>query len=226
VQIIRKNFGLKVLSITLAIVGWAYIRYATNPIVAAARFDQQISVPIAAVNLPVGYIAHFTDKEAVVTVATKHGDAPIKPDEIKAVLDLQNKGAGIYNVPVLLVAPDVVVQSLSPASVTLSIERIDQRAFAVETHYVGTAPAGLVVKSNPVMKPAVVTISGPASLLSQVADVRVDVEMPGGPKTLDAMIRPIAVNSLGAEIAGLEVDPDLVRVQTQFVTATGAKTPK
>lgn len=40
------------------------------------------------------------------------------------------------------------------------------------------------------------------------------------------MIRPIAVNALGAEIAGLEVAPDLVRVQTQFVTGTGAKTPK
>ena len=61
-QIIRKNFGLKVLAIALAIVGWAYIRYATNPIVAAARFDQQISVPITAVNLPVGYIAHFTEQ--------------------------------------------------------------------------------------------------------------------------------------------------------------------
>ncbi|HTA39196.1 MAG TPA: hypothetical protein VK760_08980, partial [Candidatus Acidoferrales bacterium] len=86
--------------------------------------------------------------------------------------------------------------------------------------------SGLVVKSNPVMKPAVVTVSGPSSLLSQVADVRVDVEMPSGARTVDAMIRPVAVNSLGAEIAGLEVAPDLVRVQTQFVTTTGAKTPK
>ncbi len=59
------------------------------------------------------------------------------------------------------------------------------------------------------MKPAVVTVSGPSSLLSQVADVRVDVEMPAEPETLDAMIRPVAVNSLGVEIAGLEVAPDL-----------------
>jgi YbbR domain-containing protein len=225
VQIIRKNFGLKVISLTLAIVGWAYIRYASNPIVAAARFDQQLSVPIAAVNLPVGYIAHFTDKEAVVTVATKHGEAPIKPDEIKAVLDLSNKGAGIYNVPIQLVAPDVAVQSLSPASVTLSIERIDQRAFAVQTHYVGPA-GGLVVKNNPVMKPELVTVSGPSSLLSQVADVRVDVPMGNAPKSFDAMIRPVAVNSLGLEIAGLEVAPDLVRVQAQFVSGAGAAAPK
>jgi YbbR domain-containing protein len=225
-QIIRKNFGLKVISLTLAIVGWAYVRYVSNPIVAAARFDQQVSVPIVAVNLPVGYISHFSDKEAVVTVASKHGEAPIKPDEIKAVLDLSNKGAGIYNVPIELVAPDVVVQSLSPASVTLTIERIDQRTFPVETHYVGAPSSSLVVKSNPVMKPESVTVSGPSSLLSQVADVRVDIELPGAPRSLDAMIRPVAVNSLGAEIAGLEVAPDLVRVQTQFVNGTGAKTPK
>ena len=38
------------------------------------------------------------------------------------------------------------------------------------------------------------------------------------------MIRPVAVNALGEELAGLEVAPDLVRVQTQFVTGTGAKT--
>jgi YbbR domain-containing protein len=225
VQIIRKNFGLKVLSLSLAIVGWAYIRYASNPIVAAARFNQQLSVPIAAVNLPVGYIAHFTDKEAVVTVAAKHGEAPIKPDEIKAVLDLSNKGAGIYNVPIQLVAPDVVVQSLSPASVTLSIERIDQRPFAVQTHYVGSA-SGVVVKSNPAIRPAEVTVSGPSSLLSQVAVVRVDVPMASGAKTLDEMIRPVAVNSLGAEIAGLDVAPDLVRVQVQFTTGTAAKQPR
>jgi len=225
-QIIRKNFGLKVISLTLAIVGWAYIRYASNPIVAAARFDQQISVPIVAVNLPVGYISHFTDKEAVVTVATKHGEAPIKPDEIKAVLDLSNKGAGIFNVPIELVAPDLVVQSLSPASVTLTIEHIDERNFPIEPHYVGTPSAGLVVKSNPVMKPEAVAVSGPSSLLSQVAAVRVDIEIPGAPRASDAMIRPVAVNSLGVEIAGLEVAPDLVRVQTQFVNGTGAKTPK
>jgi YbbR domain-containing protein len=125
-----------------------------------------------------------------------------------------------------LVAPDVVVQSLSPASVTLSIERIVQRSFAVETHYAGATEGPVVVKSNPSMKPDFVTVSGPSSLLSQVAGVRVDIEMPAAPKTLDAMIRPVAINSLGVEVAGLDVAPDLVRVQAQFVNGTGAKTQK
>ena len=87
-QIIRKNFGLKLLALALAIVGWAYFRFATNPIVAAARFNQQISLPIAAVDLAPGLVAHYTERQAVVTVETKPGEPAVRPDEIKAVLGL------------------------------------------------------------------------------------------------------------------------------------------
>jgi YbbR domain-containing protein len=222
VQSIRKNFGLKVLSVALAIIGWAYFRFASNPVI-AARFDQQISVPIAAANLPVGYIAHFTDKEAVVTIAGKSGGPPIKPDEVKAVLDLSNKGAGVYNVPVQLVAPNVVIQSLSPASVTLTVEKIDERTYPLAFHYVGNAQNGVVV-GEAHQTPSSVIVHGPTGLLSEVASMRVDVPLPAAPQAYDAMVRPVPVNSLGQEIGGLEVAPDLVRVEITFVTGTGAKT--
>ena len=61
---------------------------------------QQLSIPISAANLPLGYVARFMDHEAVVTVATKRGEPAVKPEEIKAVLDLSNKETGVYNVPV------------------------------------------------------------------------------------------------------------------------------
>jgi hypothetical protein len=120
VEIIRKNFGLKVISLALAIVGWAYFRYASNPVL-AARFDQQYSIPIATSNLLDGYSAHFAEREAVITVVTHRGDLPVNPAEIKAQLDLTGKGSGTYAVPVELIAPNVVVQSLSPATVSVTI---------------------------------------------------------------------------------------------------------
>lgn len=221
-QIIRRNFALKLLAVSLAIVGWAYFRFATNPIVAAARFAQQISVPIAAANLPVGYVAHFTDREAVVTVEGKRGDPAIKPDEIKAVLDLSGKGAGVYNVPVALVAPAITVQSLSPASVSLTIEKIESRTFPLSLHYVGSESGGIVVADSQ-MHPQSVTVQGPTTMLSQVAAVHLDVGLPTEAKAVDEMVRPVAVNSLGNEVAGLEVSPDLARVQIHFVPGTGAQ---
>jgi len=218
VEIIRKNFALKVLALTLAIIGWAYFRLAGNPIVATAQV-QQLSIPITAVNLPIGYVARFGDHEAVVTVETKPGQAPVKPEEIKAVLNLSDKAAGIYNIPVQLVAPDVAVQSLSPASVTLTIENIEARTFPVAVHYVGPQPTGIVV-SYSAIGPQTAVVRAPTSALTQVAGVRADIAMPNAPQSIDEMVRPVAVDASGAPLPDLVVVPNLVRVQARFVAGT------
>ena len=222
-QIIRKNFGLKVLSLALAVIGWAYFRYAANPVL-AARFDQQFSVPIVTANLPVGYIARFADKEAVVTVTSRRGEPEVKPDEIKAVLDLDGKAAGVYNVPVELVAPNVVVQSLSPASVSLTIEKIDRRSFPLAFHYLSSQQSSVVVENAQLMPPQVL-VEGPQDALSQVSAIRVDVAMPQTPQSIDEMVRPVPVDANGAEVGELEVSPDLIRVRVDFVQGTGNKKP-
>lgn len=217
VAAIRRNFGLKLLSVFLAIVGWAYFRFASNPLI-TARFDQQLSVPIAAVNVPSGFIARFPDKAAVVTVEPQRGQPPVKPDEVKAVLDLSNRTSGVYNVPVQLVAPNVAVQSLSPASVTLTIEKIDQKSFPVAMYY---GSQGNVVVSHFTVTPSSVSVRGPDSELSQVATVRINMPLSSSQPAFDEMIRPMAVNSSGDEIRDVQVSPNLVRVQAKLLPATG-----
>lgn len=216
-ELLHRNAALKVLALALAIIGWAYFRFAANPVFGNGPFDQQLSVPITAANLPLGYVAHFTDRQAVVTVTGKRGDPATKPDQIKAVLDLSNKAAGVYNVPVQLVAPDLVVQSLSPASVTLTIERVEQRTFPVALHFVN-APANIVVNATQ-LRPSTATVSGATSELAQVAAVRVDVVLPTAAKTLDEMVRPLAVNADGGDIGNLSVSPNLVRVRLAVVNS-------
>jgi YbbR domain-containing protein len=215
-ELIRKNFALKLLAVALAIVGWAYFRFASNPIFDDGQSEQQLSIPISTANLTLGYVAHFADREAVVTVAGKRGEPAVKPDEIKAVIDLSNKGAGVYNVPVQLVAPDLAVQSLSPASVTLTIERVEERSFPVVLHYMGQ-PQPSVVVNQPQIRPNVATVRAPTSLLAQIASVNANVALPEGPKAVDEMVRPVAVNASGMELTGLSISPNLVRVQMRFV---------
>jgi YbbR domain-containing protein len=221
VQLVRQNFALKVLALALAIVGWAYFRFAGNPVVATPQ-SQQLSIPISAVNLPMGYVARFADHQAVVNVETKSGEPAVKPEEIKAVLDLSNKGTGVYNVPVQLVAPSVAVQSLSPASVTLTVEKIEERSVPITVHYVGAQPSGIVVNYTAV-GPDSAIVRAPTSLLAQVVAVHADVALPSQPKVIDEMVRPVAVDASGAEIPGLSVAPNLVRVQLRFVSGAGAK---
>jgi YbbR domain-containing protein len=199
----------------LAIIGWAYFRYASNPVL-AARYEQQLSVPIVAQNLPAGSVARYTEKEAIVIVNGRRGVPAVKPGEIKAVLNLAGKDPGVYNVPVELVAPDVAVQSLSPASISLSIEKIDERPFPLSLHYVGPQETQMAVKAASA-SPTQVLVRGPSDALSEVSAVRVDVTVPAQAQSFDEMLRPTAVDSSGQEVTGLDVSPESIRVHVDFV---------
>lgn len=220
-QIIRKNFTLKLLALTLAIVGWAYIRFANNPLV-AARFNQELSVPITTVNVPLGYAAHYEDATATITIATKRGASPVRAQDVKAVLDLAGRGAGVYNVPVEVVAPDVAIQSLSPASVTLTLEKIAQRTLPVVLHYIGNRQPGVVVSAS-ALTPQNVIVNGTSGALSQIVEIRAEVPLPNAPRTIDEMMRPVPVDAAGREVEDVQVAPDLVRVHVDFVTAAATR---
>ncbi len=219
-QIFPKNFLLKLISVVLALIGWSYFRFASNPVI-AARFDQQISIPITVIRLPLGYFARFTEKQAVVSVALpRRGASAIKPDDVKAVLDLDGHTAGVYNIPVQLVTPSsAVIKSLSPASVTLTVEKIDQKHFPLAVHYVGDQRSNVVVAGVRTI-PDQTVVRGSTSDLARVTTVRVDVPFPAQPSNLDAMQRPTAVDSLGQDVANVQVSPNLVRVNATFVNAT------
>jgi len=172
-QIIRHNFALKALSVLLALIGWAYFRLAGSALV--PTFEEHLTVPITAANLPPGLIASYSNKSATVAIIPKAGEPPIRQEEIKAVIDLSNRSAGVYNVPVQLVAPNVVIQSLSPASISLTISKMDQKTFPLAVHYGGQ---GDVVVSHFTLTPAAAVVRGPTDALSQVATVRVDIQLP------------------------------------------------
>ncbi len=215
-QIFKNNFLLKAVSLVLALAGWAYFRFANSPVIAAR--SEQLSIPITTTHLGLGYIASFTEKQAVVTVAPpKRGGSAVRPDDVKAVLDLNGLGAGVYNVPIRLVAPSVVIGSLSPASVTLAIERMAQKTFPVAIYYSGTRHA--VVASDAKILPVQAVARGASDEVSRVAAIRADVPLPNAAGLFDAMVRPIAVDSLGTEVSGVQVSPNLVRVRAHFTPA-------
>ncbi len=214
---LRNNLPLKLLSLAIAVLGWAYLRLSPNPVI-AARFVQQVTVPIATTGLRADEVARFTDREAVVAVDVPRAGAPLRPDMLRAVLNLEGRAPGVYNVPVEVIAPKLEIKSLSPASVTLSIERIEARTIPVTVHYLGDVRRGIVVGRIGVL-PLSATLRAPTSDLRRVASVRVDVPLPSVPTTVDSMLRPIATDDRGVEIGNVAVAPNLVRVSAKFVAA-------
>jgi hypothetical protein len=218
-SIVRRNFPLKAFAFALAVAAWAYFRFSANPSI-TARFDQQLSVPIVVTGLRAGYVARYTDKFAVVTIDATRYAAAIKPDQVEAVLNLAaNPDPGVFNVPVQIIAPNLQIRSLTPASVTLSIDRLEEHTVPVSIAYGGDSK-NIVVESAGV-NPSLVTVRGIATDLARIQSVRVEIILPGKATNVDAMIRPLAVNGSGDEIAAVQVSPNLVRVRARFVRSTG-----
>jgi hypothetical protein len=147
---IRNNWGVKLLALFVAVVAWGYLRLTPNPVI-AAHFVQQVTVPITTTGLPPEEIAQYTDRLATVAVDVGRGGNAIRPEMVRAVLNLEGRAPGVYNIPVEVIAPKLDIRSLSPASVTLSIERVERRSVPVALHYVGTLRHNVVVSGTSIV---------------------------------------------------------------------------
>jgi hypothetical protein len=127
---------------------------------------------------------------------------------------------GIINVPVKIVAPDVVIRSLSPASVTLSVDRLETRTVPVSISYAG-GNGSLVVESSTV-NPSVTTVRGIANDLAKVEMVKIEIPLGTKPGSFDAMVRPVAADARGNEVASTQVSPNLVRVRARFAPSSNS----
>lgn len=219
-NLLRNNFGLKLLAVALAVVAWGYFHVAAAP-GTTARFDQTLAVPIVVTGLKTGYQVRYLDKVATVVVEVPRNGAVLKPDQVQAVLDVTDlSDPGFHNVPVKIVSPDIAIKSLSPASVNVSLDRLEDRSVPVSFDYVGDR-RGIVVESSAV-DPAATTIRGVATDLARVTGVRVGIPIPAKPQQFDAMIRPTPTDARGNEVQNVQVSPNLVRVRAKFIGSTGA----
>jgi hypothetical protein len=223
-SIVRRNFGLKLLSLILAVAAWAYFHFSAAP-GTTAHFDEQLTVPLVVTGLRPGFVARYTDKTALVTIDLPRNGTAVKAEAVQAVLDLTNHpDPGVFNVPVEIIAPNVQIHSLTPASVTLTLDRLEERTVPVAIDYTGATHGGVVVESAEV-SPSFVTLRGTVNDLARVTTVRVEISIPPKSGTVDTMTSPSASDAHKLPVSSVDVSPNLVRVRARFVpsTGTGAK---
>jgi YbbR domain-containing protein len=211
-QIVRKNFALKALAVGLAVSAWAYFHLSTSPVI-AAHFDQQVSVPITLTNQRPGTVVSQHDSSATIDIETPRNGAPVKPDAIKAFVDLENSPTGVYDFPIRVEGVHGEIKSLSPASLALTIDRLIDRTVPIDITYDrrSTTTVGDVR-----LDPATATLRGTAADLSHVVSVRVVIPLVARSGSYDAMIRPTVVDATNTEVPGVDLSPSLVRVRARF----------
>ncbi|HVA36605.1 MAG TPA: hypothetical protein VNJ51_03245 [Candidatus Dormibacteraeota bacterium] len=208
----QRNLGLKALSLTLALLAWAYLTYGANPRVRAG-VAQQVEVPVVLRDVAPGLVAEPVAPAVTALVSGDRGPfGSLSAREFAAVVDVRGRGPGTYSVVPRIVGPkDVDVERVRPASVVVTIDRVVTRRLPVYVQYSGKPAQGSTLGGAKVA-PATVTVRGSAAAVGRVAAIAADVPTDRAAAGFDALLAPVALDVKGRRVTDLVIAPNLVHV--------------
>ena len=136
-----------------------------------------------------------------------------REDSVKASLDLAGLSAGEHTVAVQITVdrrPYQIVLA-NPMTVTVNLESLDTQTFPLVLSLTGQPAAGYQA-GDASMDLTEVAVSGPASLVKQVARTRVVVNLDGIRESIDESLQIQVVDGQNKPLKGLTINPESVRV--------------
>ena len=221
-----ENLRLRVLSLFIAILLWIYVINIQNPEI--KRDIEDVSVQIVNVDALASYGLILGDHEDMTTTVKIKGKQEavkkLSKDDIKAVVDLKDcTVAGRISFPIeysLDGVQGVKAEGL-PNKIDLQIEKYTQAQKAVEIVMQGNNNKQAVYEVKSV-KPNMVTISGPESLIKNINSVKVFVDVTNQQKDISVVKKYKVFNSRGSDVTNsraLVKDNQSIQVDVNYYKA-------
>lgn len=197
-----RNSSLKILAVLMALLLWIYVTNEQNPVT-----SQTFTIPLVVQDKPAGYVIDGVPKNVNVRVkGTRSIIGTLERDNFAAHLSLLSVTTGEQEIPVQISSPPgIEVLQITPETVSIQADKIIQKNVPVIVHLKGNVADGMQ-PGSPVLKPAVVALSGPNKILNELNQVGVTIDVTGVKDTIE---RGVAVKT---GIEGVTVDPSRVTV--------------
>ncbi len=221
---LRNNLSLKLFAVFLSAFLWLYVKYTQNPL--AENHDRAVvtlPVPLEVRNLSPALLPEGLPPTVTVSVRGKPGIVEeLRPDQVKAALDVGGLGRGVYaNVALKAeVPPGLEAIAVQPAKISFQLQLVGQKVFAVELRTTGKPAAGFIVGA-PLFTPARVTATGPSNLVDRVARVVVEGDVSGADMDLVQRAKVLLVDAAGEPVPEVSCVPSVVRVTVAIRPAGG-----
>ncbi len=220
---IWNNLGSMVLALTLAIAVWVVATYEENPSV-KGLFPEPI--PIEVINKPEGMILwpEISEEVRVTIRAPRSSWENLSPNKFRAVIDLSGLTAGVHEVPVQVECLDRAVKILEkkPDKIGIRLEERREKEVAVRVEIMDNPPLGYAART-PMAIPPTVKVSGPASMVDQVAEVVAQLYLRDARETVKRSVALSARNDTGEPVGWVEIEPAEVQVQVPIEPTPGFK---
>lgn len=200
------QLGLIITALAFALVVWAVATSEENP-----GREGNLADP-----LPVEILSPaslIVSQKSVETVHVRvHAPQAVwdglQRSNFRAVADLNSLGVGSFDVPIRVTSedPQVTVVSIEPQTINVTIEPAKSRFFGARAEILDAAPLGYSFKP-PTINESQVVVSGPASLVDQVAEVVAEVYLRGARAPIEREATFVARDAQGKEVKSISVAP-------------------
>ena len=209
----RTDVSYKVLAVVLAVFVWFLARKSGEPI------QMSFYAPVVFKNVSTAFQV-TSDPPQVNIVAHTNSRESFNPQEIQAVLDLENAKEGTLSYVLtenhILSPVKVQITRIHPSQITVSIEELIEKTYPIKPRYQGTPKTGYLLGAIKIV-PDTLTMRGPRSVLEKLDHIsaheieleglkesvtmRVDLDLPGGNvqvihQDVDYYTAEVAINSL------------------------------
>ena len=218
-----KDIPLMLVCIFLAFFVWIFSTMTSDP-TEEGRFSQTISIEIVGLG----------ENEIITTGIPGSVSANLRaPSSVwrrislervpaKAIIDVTDLGPGTHQIPVdvqIGISPIQII-SISPSTVTIVIEEIDEREFTVQIDESGDIPTAFRA-DTPIVDPETVTISGTVAQLDKIDKVSVSLARDNNTtETIQTTLPVYAYSEDGRIVRDLTISPEKVDV-TQEIRMRG-----
>lgn len=228
-RIVTHDFPLKAVAVVIAVVFWVAITQNATPQPITVVFDGRI--PVERPENPTGYVLRGTLGDVVVTLRGAPGVADrVALSELHATFDVKSLSLGQtdpQDARVMVPAPKdgVEVVDVSPATVSVRVERLISRVLLVQPRFANAPPTGARA-GEPAVAPTEVRVTGPETDIGRITAVLATVTFGDAQTDLETSTPAIPVDAAGLTIDGLQVEPAVVVVKVPVLpTATTRTVP-
>ena len=219
---IKRNTMLKVFSVILAILLWAFVQLAQNPEISYEVFEVPVKITGEAGINNEGFVVSNppTNLSTNVTISTKRTYLnSFDHSSLSAYVDVSNaKDAGDYSLPIRVRSsdPNITIISKSPANVSLYVDRIITVKKPIRISYNGNMAKDYYIDAkNVLISPTEATIKVPELVEKNIHEIVVHLDMTDVTSDVNGQYPGVAVNVDGDEVMDkfLSITDESINVQ-------------
>ena len=226
-RIVTHDFPLKAAAVLIAVLFWVANAQNAAPREIVVTFDGR--VPVERPEIPSGFVLRGQLGDVGVRLSGPEGVVDrIALADLHATLDISGIDASRpepsdAKVVVTVSNEAVKVVDVTPATVSVRIERITSRTLAVQTRLANEPPKGQQAGQTSV-SPKEVRVVGPESSVAQIAAVFATVRFGDLTTDITQSAPAIPVDAAGLPIDGLQVEPGVVVVSVPLLPIATTRT--